>query len=237
MTVSPDSFNDEAGTNGVKRSIFLKALLLILISVLWVGAAAAAWGAFGGAVALCSLLSVFLLIHTLSGMAVLRLYRAQALSPGQAPEIFALLQEIASDAEMPLPRLYLIPSVHPNVLTVSHGRRKASIAVTEGLLAQLTAEEVKAVLAHEAAHILRHDAWMSTAAAAIAGALNFLESVIERLLTLGQHTVRHRPEQPSAPHPLVIFFKVIFYPLASLMIHGLVSADREYEADQWAGEI
>ena len=98
--------------------------------------------------------------------------RAKPLEPGQAPWLRRIVEDLADRAEVPVPRLYLIPSEQPNAFATGRNPHHAAVAVTEGLLEQLPADQVKGVLAHEFAHIKNHDILICSIAAMVAGAIS-----------------------------------------------------------------
>src|SRR4029078_11408083 len=115
----------------------------------------------------------------------LRASRAQPVEPGPMPRIEAMVQDLAVRAQVPLPRLYLIPSPQPNAFATGRNPRHAAIAVTEGLLAHLPREQVRGVIAHEMAHIANRDILVSSIAAMIAGAIAAIANVLQFSLLFG----------------------------------------------------
>src|ERR671919_667658 len=101
----------------------------------------------------------------------LKASRAQPVEPGTRPLLEATVQDLARRAQVPVPRLYTIPSEQPNAFATGRNPRHAAVAVTEGLLQQLPPEQVEGVLAHEFGHIKNRDILVSSIAAMISGAI------------------------------------------------------------------
>ena len=115
----------------------------------------------------------------------LRASRAQPVPAGQLPEIEAMVEDLAHRARVPLPRLYVIPSEQPNAFATGRNPEHAAVAVTEGLLTQLPAQEVRGVLAHEFAHITNRDILVSSIAAMVAGAISAIANVLQFSMLFG----------------------------------------------------
>jgi heat shock protein HtpX len=89
----------------------------------------------------------------------------------ERPELYRMVRELAFNAHLPMPRLYVSPTVQPNILTVGYSPRSAAVCCTEGLLRLLPADELRAVLAHEVAHVARRDVMVSSWSAGFASLL------------------------------------------------------------------
>src|SRR5262249_14900081 len=109
----------------------------------------------------------------------LKASRAQPLEPGSAPELEAAVRDLAQRAELPVPRLYLIPSEQPNAFATGRNPQHAAVAVTQGLLQHLPPDQVKGVLAHEFAHIKNRDILVSSIAAMVAGAISAIANILQ----------------------------------------------------------
>ena len=120
----------------------------------------------------------------------LKASRAQPVEPGALPEVEAMVQDLAHRAEVPVPRLYLIPSEQPNAFATGRNPKHAAVAVTEGLLQYLPADQVKGVLAHEFAHIKNRDILVSSIAAMVAGAISAIANILQFSLSSAAETTR-----------------------------------------------
>ena len=109
---------------------------------------------------------------------VLTMYGARRVHPDQYPTLHAMVRDLAARAGIPTPALYIIPSSSPNAFATGRGPSHAAVAVTEGIVALLTPEELSGVLAHEIAHIANYDVLLSTLVAVLAGSLSFLSRMV-----------------------------------------------------------
>ena len=105
---------------------------------------------------------------------VLASYRAQPVGPQEAPELYSIVEGLASRAGIPMPRLYVIPDPALNAFATGRSPSHAAVAATEGILRALNRDELEGVLAHELSHVLNRDTLISTVAATLAGAISWL---------------------------------------------------------------
>jgi len=218
-------------------NFFKTAFLLTLLTLLLIAFGGAVGGEQGMMFALLFSLAMNLGAYWFSDKMVLRTYRAELLSVGQAPEVYALLQEICTDANLPLPKLYLIPSAQPNAFATGRDPAHAVVAITEGLLKSLGLEELKGVLAHELGHVRNRDILIATIAASLAGALSMLASMARYAFMFGSSQPRGRDGEKEGGHPLGLLVSSILIPIAAVLIQMAVSRGREYAADEWGGKI
>lgn len=157
---------------------------------------------------------------------------ARPLEPGRLPELEEMARDLARRAGVPVPRLHLIPSQQPNAFATGRDPRHAAVAVTEGLLAQLPAEQVRGVLAHEFGHIKNRDILVSTIAAVIAGSISAIATALQFSLLFGGSD-----EDDS---PLGLFgtlATILLAPMAAMLVQLGISRQREYLADATAAEL
>ena len=102
---------------------------------------------------------------------VLRMYRAQEVTPQQAPELYQMVTTLAQRAELPMPKVYIIPKDTPNAFATGRNPQHAVVAVTQGLLKLMNRDEIMGVLAHEMAHVNNRDILIGSIAATMAGAI------------------------------------------------------------------
>jgi heat shock protein HtpX len=200
------------------------AALNILKAWLLLGTVCALLGGLGWLLGGYRLLSIFVFCGLLAGAAVywyadrmvLGLVGARPLAQAEAPAYVAAVERLAARARLPRPRLYLIRDPFPRALSAGRGGRGQTIAISSGLLAALPPAELEAVLAHEVAHAERRDVLVQTLAAVVAATL--LE-----LSRLGGWFQR------------ALLF--VLGPIASTVVHGLLSPKREFAADRRAAEL
>jgi heat shock protein HtpX len=214
MNISATSFATKTRT-----WLLIAALTALLIAV---------GGAIGGGalyifVALAVLMNV--VGYWFSDKIALKASRAQPVAPGQLPEVEAMVQDLARRAEVPVPRLYLIPSEQPNAFATGRNPEHAAVAVTQGLLAHMPAAQVKGVLAHEFGHIRNRDILVSTIAAMVAGAISAIANILQFSLLFGG-------DDDDSPLGLIgTLATIIIAPIAALLLQLAVSRQREYLAD------
>jgi heat shock protein HtpX len=182
----------------------------------------------GGALYLFVALAVLMNVlgYWFSDRFALRASRAKPLEPGSAPELEAAVQDIAQRAQLPTPRLYLIPSEQPNAFATGRNPQHAAIAVTQGLLQYLPPDQVKGVLAHEFAHIKNRDILVSSIAAMVAGAISAIANILQFQLLFGGD------DEDSGPLGLIgALATIILAPLGAMLLQLGVSRQREYLAD------
>jgi heat shock protein HtpX len=163
----------------------------------------------------------------------LRASRAKPLAEADAPALHQAVRELAARAGIPMPRLYLIPSPQPNAFATGRNPQRSAVAVTEGLLTQLPGEQVRAVLAHELAHIRNRDVLVSTIAAMIAGAVSAIANVLQFSYLFGGHD-----DEDTGPLGwLGTIATIVLAPLAAMLLQLAVSRQREYLADATAARL
>jgi heat shock protein HtpX len=157
--------------------------------------------------------------------------RARPLEQSEAPELYRDVQEIVERAGVPMPRMFLIPSEQPNAFATGRSPKKAAVAVTEGLLRYLPREQVKAVLAHEIAHVANRDILVTTIAAMIGAAIAAIANILQFSMFFGGDDDDNNPLGI-----LGVLVAVIVAPLAAMILQLAVSRQREYLADATAAQ-
>jgi heat shock protein HtpX len=162
---------------------------------------------------------------------VLAMYRAREVKPEDAPDLYGAVQELAQNAGLPIPRIYIIPEETPNAFATGRSPGHAAVAVTRGIMRLLNHEELKGVLAHELAHIKNRDILIGTIAATIAGAISYLAYMVQWAAIFGGGRGRDRGNF------LMLLVMIIVAPLAALIIRMAISRAREYAADEGGAKI
>lgn len=150
----------------------------------------------------------------------------------QAPDLHAMVAELASRAGLPKPKVYLSPSPQPNAFATGRNPSHSAVAVTEGLMRQCPPEEVRAVLAHEMAHIRNRDILIGSVAAAIATAISFLANMAMFAGLFGGSS-----DEDDGPSGASMLLMAIVAPVAAGMLQMAVSRSREFEADRVGARI
>jgi heat shock protein HtpX len=151
----------------------------------------------------------------------LAMYRAQPITRDQLPRIYAVVERLTQKANLPMPKLYVIPTDSPNAFATGRNPNHASVAVTQGILELLDDEELEGVLAHELGHVRNRDILTSSIAATLAGAITLLA---RSAMWFG---FGGRDERDRGGGILML----ILAPFAAMLIQLWVSRTREYEAD------
>jgi heat shock protein HtpX len=158
---------------------------------------------------------------------VLRMYRAQEVTPAQAPEIYGMVETLSQRAGLPMPRVYLIPNDTPNAFATGRNPEHAVVAVTEGLLRLMSKEEVMGVLAHEMAHVKHRDILIGSVAATLAGAIMVLANMARFAAFFGGG----QRDREGGGNALGLLVTSLLAPLAAMLIQMAISRSREYMAD------
>lgn len=158
----------------------------------------------------------------------LRMYRAQPVTREELPQVYAMVERLTSRANIPMPKIYVLPTDSPNAFATGRNPSHASVAVTQGILSLLSNEELEGVLAHELGHVKNRDILTSSIAATLAGAITMLA----RMAFFFGGDRRDR-EGGGAGALLML----ILAPLAAMLIQMWVSRTREYEADASAAQL
>ena len=138
-----------------------------------------------------------------------------------------IVRKLATQANIPMPKLYLLPSESPNAFATGRNPQHAAVAVTEGILRIMDERELEGVLAHELSHVLNRDILISTIAATVAGAISMLANMAQWGMMFGGS----RDEEGRSSNPIALLATIILAPLAAMLIQMAVSRSREYQAD------
>ncbi len=158
---------------------------------------------------------------------VLRMYGAQPVDQAQAPELYAIVQKLAQKANIPMPRLYLLPEPALNAFATGRGPSHAAVAATAGIVAAMDSEELEGVLAHELSHVTNRDILISTIAATLAGAITYLAHMAQWAAFFGGG----RSSDDEGPSPIAMIVMAILAPIAAMLVQLAISRAREFQAD------
>jgi heat shock protein HtpX len=159
---------------------------------------------------------------------VLRMYQAQEVGPHNAPDLYQMVAELATRANLPMPKVYVINEEQPNAFATGRNSENAAVAFTTGIMRALSYSELRGVAAHELSHINHRDILLSTISATVAGAISAIASMA---MWFG---VRDENGNRNWLAGLLIG---IFAPMAAAVIQMAISRSREYLADQGAAEL
>ncbi len=212
---------DRGMANRVKTVVLLSALGGLLV---WVGSLIAP-GPGGATLGLALGLLVVGGSYWYSDRLALRAARARAVSRAEAPGYHRIVEDLAARAGLPMPRLYISPSPQPNAFATGRDPQHAAVCVTEGLLRVLEPDEVRAVLAHELAHVGNRDILLTSVAAAIATGISWLANVALWLPLFGS-------DEDGHANPLGLLVAALLAPIAATLLQLALSRNREFEADR-----
>jgi heat shock protein HtpX len=187
----------------------------------------------GGALWLFVALAVLMNVggYWFSDKLALKASRARPLERGEIPELEQIAGLLAQRANVPVPRLYLIPSDQPNAFATGRNPQHAAVAVTQGLLHQLPTDEVKGVLAHEFAHIKNRDILVSSIAAMVAGAISAIATILQFSMLFGG-------DEDDSPLGLIgTLAAIIIAPIAAMLLQLGISRQREFLADATGAQL
>ncbi|SFQ15349.1 zinc metalloprotease HtpX [Tranquillimonas alkanivorans] len=203
------------------------AMLMAALTALFMGVGYLIGGGTGAVLALLFAAVTNLFTWWNSDKMVLRMHNARPIAPGDRTGLHDMVTRLARDAGMPVPGVYLIETAQPNAFATGRNPENAAVAVTTGLLRQLSHEEVAGVVAHELAHIRSHDTALMTVTATFAGAISMLASFA---LFFGGR----RDSPLGLAGTLAMMFLA---PVAAALVQMAISRAREYEADRIGAEI
>jgi heat shock protein HtpX len=205
------------------------AVLMAAITALFMTVGRLLGGQQGMVLALVLALGMNVFSYWFSDRMVLRMYNAQEVDAASAPRYYRMVQELAANAGLPMPRVYLIDEDAPNAFATGRNPEHAAVAATTGLLRSLTERELRGVMAHELAHVRHRDILISTISATMAGAISMLANFA---MIFGG-----RDEEGRPVNPIVSILVMILAPLAASLIQMAISRAREFEADRGGAEI
>jgi heat shock protein HtpX len=168
-----------------------------------------------------------------SDQAALATYKAQPIAREQAPDLYDLVASLSERAEIPMPKLFVVPTESPNAFATGRDPNHAAVAVTQGILKLLSREELEGVLAHELTHIRNRDTLTQAVAGTLGGAVTF----VGRILTLGALYGPVTRDSRRGANPIGLLFLIVLAPLSAALIQMAISRTREFAADLGSAQI
>jgi heat shock protein HtpX len=205
------------------------AMLMAAITALFVVIGGMIGGSKGMALALIVALAMNFFSYWFSDKLVLKMYNAQEVDEASAPQFYRMVRELATRAQLPMPKVYLINENAPNAFATGRNPEHAAVAATTGILRVLSERELRGVMAHELAHVKHRDILISTISATMAGAISALAQFA---MFFGG-----RDSDGRRTNPIASIAVVMLAPLAGALIQMAISRAREFEADRGGAQI
>jgi len=209
--------------NNVKTAMLLAALMALFIYVGHI-----IGGQTGMIIALLLGGGMNIVAYYFSDKIALATMGARPVSPNDAPEIYQLVRELATRANLPMPKVYIAPTQVPNAFATGRNPQHAVVCLTEGIIRLLDKRELAGVIGHELAHIKHYDMLISTVAATIAGAISMLGYLLWFVPIGGDD---------DDGNILAALAMIILAPIAAGLIQMAISRKREFNADSYSAEI
>ncbi len=213
----------------VKTTILLAGLAALLIF-----SGAALGGRSGAIIGLVFAGVMNFGTYWFSDKIVLKMYRAKQVTEEDQPDLYATVRVLAENAELPMPKVYMMDKDTPNAFATGRNPSHSAVAVTSGLMKLLSREELGGVIGHELSHIKNRDILISTVAATVAGAISYMAQMAmwASLFSGGRNN-----REGGGGHPAVLIVMMIVGPLAAMIIQMAISRSREYAADKGGADI
>jgi len=173
--------------------------------------------------------------YWMSDKLVLRMYNAQEVGPNH--RLFQITERLARKANLPMPRVYVIPEASPNAFATGRNPDHAAVAATEGILGMLPDDELEGVIAHELSHVKHRDILISTVAATVAAAIMMLANMAKWAAIFGGFGGGSRNDREGGNNVLGMLLMAILAPFAAMLIQMAISRQREYAADRSGADL
>ena len=206
--------------NTLKTTLLLAGLGGLMVAI------GSLFGRGGALIGLVLGLAIVGFSYWKSDTLAIRAARAEPADPARHPQFFAIMDELTAAAGMPMPRLYVSPEPQPNAFATGRNPRHAAVAITEGLIAACTWDEIRGVLAHELAHVRNRDILIGSVAAAVATGISFVANMAMWGAMLGGS------DDDEGANPIAVLLTALLAPIAASLLQMALSRSREFEADR-----
>ena len=214
--------------NWLKTTVLMAGIIALFGVV-----GAALGGSSGMMIALVIAAAMNVYAYWFSDQAVLKMYGAQEITPDnmQFRNYYNMVKELAQNAQLPMPKVYIMDEPQPNAFATGRNPEHAAVAATTGIMQILTERELRGVMAHELSHVKHRDTLISTISATLAGAISSI-GTFGMLFGGG-----HNSNDERNVNPVVAMLIMILAPMAAMLIQMAISRAREFEADKAGAEI
>jgi len=212
--------------NSAKTAVLLAGLGGVMVAI------GSLFGRGGAIIGLVLGLAVVGFSYWRSDTLAIRAARAVPADPAQFPEYHAIMRDLTTRANLPMPGLFISPEMQPNAFATGRNPNHAAVAITVGLTQVCTWDEIRGVLAHELSHVRNRDILIGSVAAAVATAISF----IANMAMWGAMFGGGRDDEDS-PNPIALLATALLAPIAASLIQMAISRSREFEADRTGAEL
>jgi len=214
--------------NTLKTTFLLTCLTLLLVAM-----GSAIGGQSGMIIAFVIAGGMNFFSYWYSDKIVLKMYKAKEISESENPSFYNTVSRLARQANLPMPKVYIIPSEGPNAFATGRNPENAAVAATEGIVRLLSDEELEGVMAHELAHVQNRDTLIGTIAATFAGAIAMLGNMLQWTAIFGGGN----NDEEGGGNMFSSLALAFIAPMAAMLIQMAVSRSREYLADASGARI
>lgn len=208
---------------------FRTALLLAAMTALFMGLGLMLAGEAGMMIALIVAVGMNVFSYWNSDKMVLRMHHAREVDERSAPEFYQMIAQLARNADLPMPKVYIVNNPQPNAFATGRNPENAAVAATTGLLDALSHDEIAGVMAHELAHVKNRDTLIMTITATFAGAISMIGNFA---LFFGGSRNNNNPFGIVG-----VIAAMIVAPFAAMLVQMAISRTREYAADRMGAQI
>ncbi len=208
------------------------AMLLALLTALLLFLGHAIAGESGLMIAVFMALIMNFGSYWFSDKIVLSMYGGREVTERDLPELVSMVRHLSMQANLPMPRVYILDEQAPNAFATGRSPKKGAVAVSAGLMQMLNRDELAGVIAHELAHIQNRDTLIMTVAGTIAGALSYLSQ-----MAMWGMMFRGGDDDREGPSPIAALLGIVIAPIAAMIIQMAISRSREYIADARGAQI
>ncbi|CAB4897880.1 unannotated protein [freshwater metagenome] len=212
--------------NSAKTAVLLATLGGVMIGI------GSLFGSGGAIIGLVLALGIVGFSYWGSATLAIRSARAVPADEAEYPHYFAIMRELTTKANMPMPALFISPEAQPNAFATGRNPQHAAVAITVGLTQACSWDEIRGVLAHELAHVRNRDILIGSVAAAVAMAISFIANMAMWGAMLGGGS-----DDDERANPIAVIATALLAPIAASLIQMAISRSREFEADRTGADL
>lgn len=212
----------------INRNSMRTVFLMTLVAVLFMLVGQVLGGSTGLVIAFIFAMGMNAVSYWYSDKMVLKMYRAQEVDQNSNPQLYNIVKELTQSADLPMPKVYVIPQQQPNAFATGRNPEHSAVAFTQGILNTLDRDQLRGVTAHELAHIKNRDILTQTIVTTVVSALSMMAQFAFFFPIGGGDRDNN---------PLVAILVLITAPIAASLLQAAISRTREYEADRVGAEI